>query len=405
MVTPYYAAMKLWTTVAGTGTPALRLPSALAIAGTAILVAVIGRRTGGERTGLAGGLLFAAIPAVSRYAQEARPYAIAMFFAALALWCLLRIIARPAVGGAAGYAAAVAATGLAHPLGGLLMVAGHALVVRRLRWWWAVPAAVGSVPAVLLAVAGAGQSGQVSWIPVADLNTWQGLPQTVFGSAAIGGMVIVLAVLGVRWDPAFRVLAGAAFVPPVLLLMTGMVYPIWVARYVLVALAPMAVLAASGLLRAGRVRAGAVVALALLVSFPVQLELREPAGHAEDSTKIAQVIGPRYRPGDVAVFPDTHPSIPWAPRDIYQRYLPAPRPPDVLATRPQRADGRLLARECPAAACLGDPPRIWVIRVDDASDPLRNMAPGKRQRISRDYRAVSSWKYPLLSITLLERRG
>ncbi|BCJ47008.1 hypothetical protein GCM10010168_34720 [Actinoplanes ianthinogenes] len=405
VVTPYYAAMKVWTAVAGTGTVALRLPSALAIVGTTILVAVIGRRVGGDRAGLLGGLLFAAVPAVSRYAQEARPYAIVMFFAALALWCLLRIIERPSVGGAVGYAAAVAAAGLAHPLGGLLMVAGHALTARRLRWWWAVPAAVGCVPALLLAVAGARQNAQVSWITLADVNSWQGLPQNVFASAAVGGIVIVLAVLGTRREPAFLALAGAAFVPPVLLLLTGTVHPIWVGRYVLIAVAPMAVLAAVGALRAGQAQAIAAVAVTLLVSFPVQLELREPAGHAEDSTRIAQVIGPRYRDGDVAVFPDTHPSIPWAARDIYQRYLPAPRPPDVLAVAPQRTGGRLLARECPAAACLGDPPRIWVIRVDDAGDPLKDMAPGKRQRISRGYRPVGTWKYPLLTITLLERRS
>ncbi len=76
-VGPYYAALKLWTDLAGTGNLALRLPSVLAMAGAAGLVTVLGTRLSGgsRRTGLLAGLLFAVVPAASRYAQEARPYA------------------------------------------------------------------------------------------------------------------------------------------------------------------------------------------------------------------------------------------------------------------------------------------------------------------------------------------
>ena len=162
-------------------------------------------------------------------------------------------------------------------------------------------------------------------------------------------------------------------------------------------------LAAAGAVRTGRAHAAGALVVTLLLSWPVQQELRESDGHGQDSARIAEVIGPRYRDGDVAVFPDTHPSIPWAARDLYERYLPEPRPPDVLRTAPQRTDGRLPARECPAAECLGTPSRIWVIRVDEGTDPLRDMAPGKRDRLGREYRAVQDWRFSLLRIWLLER--
>ncbi|MDP9815530.1 hypothetical protein [Spirilliplanes yamanashiensis] len=268
------------------------------------------------------------------------------------------------------------------------------------------------MPAVLLALRGAHQTAQVAWIPLANLDTLQGLPQNVFGSAAIGGIVLALAATGVRRTSPAICLAAAGFVPPTLLLAAGTVVPVWVGRYVLVAVPALAVLAAAGATRAGatraratRARAGGVVLLAVLLSWPVQVELRGPAGHAQDSARIAEVIGARRAPGDVVVFPDTHRSIPWAARDIYERYLPTPRPPDVLAVVPQRVDGRLLARECPGAVCLGAPARVWVVRADDAADPLRDMGAAKRARIGGAYRPVQRWSFPLLSITLMERAG
>ncbi|GAA2546413.1 hypothetical protein GCM10010435_14570 [Winogradskya consettensis] len=414
VVAPYYAALKAWCTLAGTGSAALRLPSALAIVGATVVVTALGRRIGGVPAGLVAGLLFALVPATSRYGQEARPYALAMFFAVLAVLCLVRLVEAPGVLRAIGYAASVAATGLLHPLGGLLMVAGHATAIgclqlrvdsrnRRSAVLWLGAAFAGSVPALVLAWWGTRQSAQISWIPLATVDSLQGLPQNVFASAAVGGILLVLAVLGTGRSLAAVVLAGAGFVPPALLLIVGTQTPLWVGRYVMIAIGPLAVLGGLGALRAGKVPATLVIVLALLFSWPVQLEFRTSSGHAEDSAKIASVIGPRYRAGDVVVFPDTHPSIPWAARDIYERYLPAPRPPDVLRVAAPRTSGRLLARECPGAACLGTPPRIWVIRVDNSTDPLKDMTPAKRRRIGEHYRTVQSWKFPLLGVTLMER--
>jgi mannosyltransferase len=253
-------------------------------------------------------------------------------------------------------------------------------------------------------VLGAGQRSQLSWIKVLTVDLMKLIPERIFLSGAVAGVVLALAILGVRASTASATLAAAGFGPILLLFAAGLFEPIWSARYVLVALPALAALAAAAAMRFGPRPTAVVVLLLALLGWPYQLDARAPDGHSEDSEKIAAVIEPLYRPGDVVVFADTHPSIPWAARDIYERYLPSPRPPDVLRTEPQRTDGHFLAEECPEAACLGAPPRIWVIRVDYSTDPFADMAPAKRKRLTDGYKQVRRWQYLLLTITLVERK-
>ncbi|GGK77781.1 glycosyltransferase family 39 protein [Mangrovihabitans endophyticus] len=415
VLTPYYAMMKLYTAVAGTSTAALRLPALAATVATSLVVTALGRRLGGRDTGLAAGLLFAVVPVTSRYAQEARPYALAMFAAALAVLCLIRLLDDPGPGRAAAYSSALALAALSHPLSALLLLAGHALAValRQVRvgaaaWYgtaaWIIAAVPGGAAALILVGLGYRSRGQIGWIEHLTLSGFDAVPDGLFLTGAVGGIVIGLAVLAVRRTDEHVCVAAAAFTPLLVLLAADQVMPIWVTRYVLVAVPALAALAAAAMLRFGRTQA--VVALALTVALGVSthLRIREPDGHGEDSARIASVIGPRWRPGDVVVFADSHRSIPWAARDIYQRYLPAPRPPDVLRVSAQRTDGRFLATECPAASCLGNPPRVWVIRVDKPSDPFQDMAAGKRQLLREHYQTAQRWTYALLTIILVERK-
>jgi mannosyltransferase len=89
---------------------------------------------------------------------------------------------------------------------------------------------------------------------------------------------------------------------------------------------------------------------------------------------------------------------------MYDRYMPTPRPPDVLAVEQQRTDGHFLATECPNASCLGNPPRIWLVRVDNPTDPYLDMTPGKQKVLRDSYRPAQRWSYPLVGIILLERK-
>jgi mannosyltransferase len=124
----YYLGLHLWMVVFGDSATAMRLPSVIAMAAAAGVVALIGRRLGGRLAGVAGGLVFALIPSVSRYAQEARPYAFAMFFAALATLMFLRAMERPTWFRWGIYAVVLAATGAAN-LVALTVCAGHLTIL------------------------------------------------------------------------------------------------------------------------------------------------------------------------------------------------------------------------------------------------------------------------------------
>jgi mannosyltransferase len=124
----YYVGLHLWMAVFGQSATSMRLPSVIAMAGAAAVVALIGRRLGGGAAGLASGLVFALIPSVSRYAQEARPYAFAMFFASLATLQFLRAMERPTWGRWAVYSVILGAAGVSNLIA-LCVAAGHLLIV------------------------------------------------------------------------------------------------------------------------------------------------------------------------------------------------------------------------------------------------------------------------------------
>jgi mannosyltransferase len=125
---PYYFGLHLWMAVFGDSAAAMRLPSVIAMAAAAGVVALIGRRLAGNLAGLASGLVFALIPSVSRYAQEARPYAFAMLFAALATLTFLRAMERPSWSRWALYTVMLGAAGASNLIA-LCVVAGHLIVV------------------------------------------------------------------------------------------------------------------------------------------------------------------------------------------------------------------------------------------------------------------------------------
>lgn len=124
----YYFGLHFWMAVFGDSPTAMRLPSVIAMVIAAGVVGLIGRRLAGNVAGLASGLVFALIPSVSRYAQEARPYAFATLFATLATLLFLRALERPNWSRWAIYAVVLAAAGTAN-LVALSVAAGHLVVL------------------------------------------------------------------------------------------------------------------------------------------------------------------------------------------------------------------------------------------------------------------------------------
>ncbi|WP_354641975.1 glycosyltransferase family 39 protein [Kitasatospora camelliae] len=253
----YYLPLHFWTAVFGDSPTALRLPSALAMAGACAFAALTARRMFGSRVaGLSAGLLFATVPNVSRYAQEARSYAIVTCAVAAGLCLLLRALERPSVGRWAGYGAVTAVAAALHLVSLIGLVGQLPFVLlsrgpRRGRWQFPF-AALAAVALVLPLVAvGRSQSTrQLAWLHRPTAYELRFFWQELFGSYQVLYVFLALAGVALLW-PGRRVaavrllvLAGLPVVVVWLLSQGGTSY--FVDRYLLFTLPGWAALAGGG---------------------------------------------------------------------------------------------------------------------------------------------------------------
>ncbi|WP_225987155.1 glycosyltransferase family 39 protein [Streptomyces spectabilis] len=380
---------------AGAGEVALRLPSVLAAAATAGLVAAVGARLTRPRVGLWAGLLYAVTPLTGQYAQQGRSYALVAAGAALATLLLVRAVERPARPGPwCAYAAAAAATALLHELAALLLVA-HAvtLLLGRAapRVWraWAGAAGLAVLPLVPLALVSHRQAAQVGWLRPPDGTAAVRLLREFTGpTLAVLAVELALAALALC-GPWTRARAGLSLravalpllvVPPAALLAVSQQWPLYHARYVLFALAGGPLLVAAGADRAvralpvgcGRGAVAAAGALAVGCVFWWQFPLHRgdrAAGRGEDHAALAAVAARELRPGDPVLYlpliarrvPLTYPDAFHGVRDVALRTSGA-------------ASGTLYGSEADPAELrrrLAGVDRLWVL---SEAGPLRGAA-------------------------------
>ncbi|HEX9030718.1 MAG TPA: glycosyltransferase family 39 protein [Streptosporangiaceae bacterium] len=381
---PYYLLMHLVIAVAGTSATALRVPSLIAMCLAAGLTAALGRRLAelsrlpfAPLAGLLAGLLLVVSPLTTRYAQEARPYALASLFAVLASYLLVRAVAGSQRWWWALYSASLVLAGLVNLFALLLLVAhGISLLIARqpagrdaaagdpgtsgkaggtaggmagtavLRRWLAAAVAAAVVLAPL-AFLTAGQSSQLSWVTRPTPSTVASLVRDFAGSAALIVVVAALALLGSAAGTGIRrgdglTLAWIALpwlvVPPVILLAVSLAKPLYVERYVLFCLPALAILTSAGLIwlavlvrRAlagkglGRRLAGALalapsVVAALVIVLALagpQRAVRQVTARPDDLRAVAAVLAGHERPGDAILY------SPWDTEIIGVAY-PAP---------------------------------------------------------------------------------
>ncbi|RLU78922.1 hypothetical protein CTZ27_37565 [Streptomyces griseocarneus] len=316
----------------------LRLPSVAAAAATAALVGALGSRLARPRVGLWAGLLYAATPFVSHYAQEGRSYALVAAGAALATWLLTGAVEDGGRVRWAGYGAVVAVTALLHEFA-ILLLAAHAvtLLVSRVpgRTWraWGLAAAAACAALVPLAVLSRGQSAQVSWIRTPGPAEAEALLRSFAGprDLVLAGTLLLIAVALVTPAPragragrgghrtrALHLNAVAlplALVPPALLYAAAQYKPLFLDRYLLFCLAGVPLLAAAGadrLLgalpwrRTVALTGVAAVAVAFLWQLPQQERERLPTSRGDSLAPVAALAGRLARPGDAVLFLPLH---------------------------------------------------------------------------------------------------
>jgi mannosyltransferase len=431
----YSVLMHFWMAAFGDSVVALRMPSLLAMMAAAVAVTFAGRRLAGPRAGLAAGLAFALIPSVSRFAQEARFYALATLLAAVATLALLRAIEAPGWRRWTGYGLCVALTGYADLLA-LTMLAGHAAAVtlawRRQGWQrpgrllagFAAAMTAGAGCTLPLCALALGERAQIAWVPRPTLTSDLQFMPSLFYSAGAAAAMAVLSFLAWLVNREAAACATALSVLPVAavwLASQGSVsyfYP----RYLMFTVPTWAVLAGAAAAAAGpQLMAAALAALALL-TMNDQLAIRLPLAHewahypaGTDGTvpsyaSAAGVVAQGLRAGDGIVYPYGR-YRKWMTDFGVEYYLSRRLPPGAALPRQffVARSGTRRDRYYPAlcrhpAACAGPGPRVWVIEVGYRASSYACFSRAERAFLRQHYQ-VRHVTYPTgMTVALLTRQ-
>ena len=308
---PYYVVVHLWLTLTpfGPGEVGLRVLSLIAAVGAAaVLTVAVTRLARSRAAGLAAGLALAANPFVVEYAAEARGYGLALLATAVTVLGLARWLdgRSPLLYGLGG-----AAMGLAHwfalPVLGALAVA--ALALRRRA---ALPllgvTALAALPAlalVVLALANGAGGDNVGFIR----DTGGGVPRLALDAWTAGSGVLLVATaiaiaLGLWRGRASAVGVCCVVLPVLAVTLAELLRPVFVPRYLLPALAGLAVLAGIGVVVTRRPAVTAVLTAALVGSSlwaGLPLLDREPR---EDGRGAVAWLAERHAAGEPVVAVD-----------------------------------------------------------------------------------------------------
>jgi mannosyltransferase len=343
----YYLLIWVMVHVGGSGELVTRLPSAVAMACAAAAVVAIGRRLISPWAGLASGLVFAILPEVSLYGQDARPYAIVVALAALASYLLVRVMDAPPDARnrwLIGYALSLAALGIVD-IFGLLLLTGHAVTVglrclretgsagpdgpgaatgpgraergraaRSLALGWLAASAAGCLLTSPVLALGYVQRGTLSWLTPPNFAAVTGLHDLVGPAAMSVAVVLVIAAglvvsallgrgrLRVNWPGSVPALCLPWLIlPPAILLAASVITPVYTLRYVLLCIPAIALLAGAGIASLGWIAGPAALVVIALLGVPMQQQVRAPNGHVDNVRQADRIVADNRRPGDAVL--------------------------------------------------------------------------------------------------------
>jgi mannosyltransferase len=386
----YYIIMWPVVQLLGPGEFVMRLPSALAAAVAAAFVAAIGRRVVSRWVGLAAGMIFAVLPVVSRYGQEARSYEMVVVMATIASYLLIRSFDE----GQAGrrrwliwYGVSLALLGILN-LFGLLLIPAHAVTVglryrhrhgdrdaRQLAIGWLAGAVVAVVICTPLVVLAYQQRAQVAWIANNQSSSGPGTLLALAGSALVTLVVAGVVAVGLlvsselggvrrvawRWQLTELSLPWL-ILPPALLLGASVISPIYTSRYILICVPAIALLGGMALVALGRVAGPAALVLVVLAGLPAQINVREPYGHYDNIRALDKIVAARARPGDVVLYTNPNAAVFGAAYSYGLGKLP-----NIAAKQAAIRTGTLAGTFVDLSALrsrLARSSRVWVVEIN-----------------------------------------
>jgi mannosyltransferase len=423
----YY--MIIWVVIrlGGNGELATRLPSAVAMACAAAAVAALGRRLVSPRAGLAAGLLFAAAPQISLYAQDAREYAAVTALAATASYLLVRALTAPGrrTRWLIGYAVCLGVMGSLNVFS-LLLLGAHAITVAiaAARAWrhsgnraaglslaagWLAAAAGGLVLASPILALGIAQRGTLSWLTTPPLpGTIEQLRKLIGPAPMLLALCLAIALgiaadmlagrqLRASWPPElFALCLPWLLLPPAVLIGVSYASPVYTFRYVLFCAPAAALIGGAGLAAlvlpspsgvlawAPAVAAFAVVAV---LGVPAQLSARAPDGHGTNIREANAIVARARRPGDGVLYLGTD-----------SKYFPAAYPggfarlDDVGQELTPSQAGNLVGKQLPGSLVrrrLTQVRRVWLVKLGPR--PHDHLLDGLGFRLVRQWRASDIW--------------
>ena len=314
----YYLLAKVWTGVFGDSVFAFRSLSVIAASLCVPVVYAIGVRLFGVSAGLFAGLLVATNVFFLRYAQEARGYALVTLLTALSTYFFLELLdaGRPSRWGRVGYVASSVLAFYTHFFAALVVfVHVLALVAMRRRAalagsWLACYGAMAVLAAPIAYWALTLGGDPIGWLAKPAPGA---LPATFAQLAGDGflqlGVVIVVAIAASRVAMRSPRLAfGLAFtaswagIPVLVAFGVSQLKPIFLAKYLIVCLPAVALLAAGAITSLRPVGAAVTAACVLLFLWGSELPGWYDFRGQEDWRSLTSFVAERIRPTDGMVF-------------------------------------------------------------------------------------------------------
>jgi mannosyltransferase len=404
----YFGFLHFWEKL-GSSDEFLRLPSVLAFPAAVALTATIAWRSFGRAAGVVAGFLLALNALALQHGQEARAYGSLTALVAASMLCFMLVVERPTTRRWALWAAVSVVAAYLHPYA-LFVVAAQGLSLAwlpsaRVHWRAAGIAsavlALAVLPLIVLVVTG--DTSRISWIdPLTAASAWGELKQ-VAGAREQAllllvyiGLALVLLVGALRTRPRRSEAAWLAVlpvlwfaVPVALTALLSVVQPTFLAKYLIVSVPALAVLAAGALARV-RPLPLAVAALVALAIFHVGGLSDWYRSRGPDLHGAAAVIAPRARWDETIVTdPSGNSSLAW----YLGRPAEVPSPGSV-----RRAEG---IDPGPEQAALRAQPRVWLVQTGVGNN-FDNRVP---RQVLGARRVLRAWELHNVRIALLGRPG